>query len=387
MAKRTYSRYGRGIRSTSYDPTWADDDNDCKRAKCEEAEHSWSMARPRIRPSLLKKGLKFSGPTSIPQEEMDVSEKLDLPKKASVLDRVPQSSRHQILGSSQVSPRDFRIDAVRPVSPPDISDQLRNAQLPTPPADAQKHQDCDEQASSNGNESSRRHKNKLNTSQVLISRVYKPEPTTAPRKSIVGGRLSRSSNEAKTWHTNQTNSYLLQLPASVRNKIFEYTLGGNTIKIGYETYRTNFKGGEPVNSVPIFKYNYCVYNGRSNPFKAQSLYQAVVMRSYTTLNNVCRQLYEETALLPFRLNLLAFSSSNVMFNFLYQEQRLTRQQRNAITELIMPDGMIEQNVLNGMRGLKAFYLSRSVEGDSRGCYAVVREEGKEARLAFQGPFL
>lgn len=73
-----------------------------------------------------------------------------------------------------------------------------------------------------------------------------------------------------------------------------------------------------------------------------------------------------------------------MFNFLYQERRLTRQQRNAITRLVIPDSMLEQNVLNSMRGLKNFYLLHGTGGDARGVYAVVREEGQQAQLVSTG---
>jgi len=384
MAKRTYSRCGKGTRSTSYDPTWADDEDHCKRAKVEEAGCILPKAQPEKRSSLLKKGLRFGGPTSIPDEEMHISEKPVLSPKASLFDRVLHSGRHQYGRPSQVNANRLRADNSRLVSAEDKPDQLRNSQLPTPPAEAQKAQARDEQTSSNEHEPCRRDTDVLTSSQLCVSRAYKAVPTAPPRRTIMGDRLSRRSKEATTWHSNQTNSSLLQLPAGVRNKIFGYVLGGCTIKIGYETYRNTFENDEPVASVPIFKYNCCVYNGRSNPFKAHP--PRLIARSYTTLNDVCRQLYEETAMLPYQLNPLAFSSSSVMFNFLYQEQRLTRQQRNAITQLIIPDGVIEQNALNGMRGLNAFFLPQSVKGDAKGRYAVVREEGGDAKLVYRGSF-
>lgn len=53
----------------------------------------------------------------------------------------------------------------------------------------------------------------------------------------------------------------------------------------------------------------------------------------TLLNSVCRQLYTETAVLPYMLNRIVFHAYNTMFNFLVMERRLTASQRESITEI------------------------------------------------------
>ena len=99
----------------------------------------------------------------------------------------------------------------------------------------------------------------------------------------------------------------------MRARIYGYALGGKTIIIGYETYRTVKEASSEVNKVdPIFRYCCAVYSQPAlNPFKKQLPF---VNKSHglTLLNNICRQLYIETATLPYALNTLAFSSHNTV---------------------------------------------------------------------------
>jgi hypothetical protein len=95
-------------------------------------------------------------------------------------------------------------------------------------------------------------------------------------------------------------------------------------------------------------------------------------------------MYLETAVLPYKLNMLAFSSHNVMFNFLYMEKRLPRKHLDAITVLCLPDGYVEPNMLGYLRNLEKIYVGRDVhyEGryENKGWRYVVRKEGEEPKL-------
>ena len=182
------------------------------------------------------------------------------------------------------------------------------------------------------------------------------------------------------WSLNQSRSPFLRLPEEVRVRIFGYALGGKTITIGYETYRTVQNVSEPDKVVPTFRYCCAVYSQLNvNPFKKQLPYINVT-RSYTPLNNICRQLYNETATLPFTLNTLAFSTYNTMFNFLFLEQRLSREQRDAITSITLQDALPMPNFLTFMPNLQNVVLVDDLPGNSKGTYKVTRVKSKVPKL-------
>lgn len=88
----------------------------------------------------------------------------------------------------------------------------------------------------------------------------------------------------------------------------------------------------------------------------------------------------ETATLPYELNTISFGSYNAMFNFLYWENRLSRQQADAITQLVLPDGLPGPTILDHLQGLKKVFLGVELANLRKGWYHVVREEGKHPRL-------
>lgn len=59
----------------------------------------------------------------------------------------------------------------------------------------------------------------------------------------------------------------------------------------------------------------------------------------TPLSAVCRQLYRETAVLPFSLNSWSFQDARVMERYLMRERRLTRLQRRGIAVLVVSDDL------------------------------------------------
>lgn len=157
-------------------------------------------------------------------------------------------------------------------------------------------------------------------------------------------------------------------------------MGGKTITIGYETYRRVEAIDEPVKVMPTFRYCCAVYSERNvNPFKNQLPFVNVTY-SYTPLNNICRQLYYETATLPFRLNTLAFATHNVMFNFLYLEQRISREQRDAITSITLQNELPMANFLVYMRNLQKVVLVDDFGKNAKGTYKVTRVKDKAPKL-------
>ncbi len=159
---------------------------------------------------------------------------------------------------------------------------------------------------------------------------------------------------------NQKNSPLLRLPGEIRNRIYEYALGGNTIMIDFETYRTTYIKDEPSKVTPVFKYHCTVYNEYLDPFRGKQPNRVNISSGFGLLTGVCRQMYLETDTLPFKHNLVCFGSHNIMFNMLFMEKRLSRRQLDAITEMILPDALPQPNMLASLRNLKSVLLARIV---------------------------
>lgn len=177
------------------------------------------------------------------------------------------------------------------------------------------------------------------------------------------------------WLSNQSNSPFLRLPAEIRNSIYEEALGGNTILIGYRTYKSSSH-----RVVPVFKYDCTVYSTKTNPFKKYMSAHVKVSAGFTLLNSVCRQLYLETETLASRLNRLAFTTHNVMANFLLFEQRLSLPQCQAIKELVLrePPG---PNIMRYLPNLERVYLHLDTSHNmTNGWYLVVRTDGQDPEL-------
>ncbi|KAF2132508.1 hypothetical protein P153DRAFT_308829 [Dothidotthia symphoricarpi CBS 119687] len=84
-------------------------------------------------------------------------------------------------------------------------------------------------------------------------------------------------------HRNITESSLLRLPPELRNRIYEYALGGMNINIDYGY----------LDWVVIDKlHNYDIY----------PMDNAIIWNTNYSLFHVCRQVYSETCLLAYKLN-------------------------------------------------------------------------------------
>jgi hypothetical protein len=170
------------------------------------------------------------------------------------------------------------------------------------------------------------------------------------------------------------------LPGEIRNTIYQYALGGGTVNIGYETYRTTYKSDKPCEVTPVFKYHCTVYNQPTNPFKGTKQPWINASTGYTPLNNICRQMYMEAATLPYKHNIMSFDTHNIMFNMLYKDQRLSRQQLDAITQIILPDILPPPNMLVHLRNLDKVFLAFDQDHNDKGWYKVVRSDGSDPKL-------
>ncbi|KAI4955941.1 hypothetical protein J4E91_000150 [Alternaria rosae] len=400
--KVTYSRRPNKRRVPHDGDPAHDDDDHHKRTKTNTEPNGPRLPTP---PS-SRRGQKswFNGPVSIPDYDMN--------PPRSIFDKVLENKKHQAPKPHERSVQGDRENFKGLMKTGHKSKEqngwARNSSLPTPPAEAQKkaHQQArrDENLARYKGTTNRGEPATLETSPTASNhtsqlfervikneqpkepyqpRTYKAEEVSAPRRTIMGERLSRNSGQARKFKTNQTNSPLLQLPENVRNLIYAYALGGKTINIGYQTYHLTFDPTKPrkVKQVtPMFKYRCTVYDGNRNPFTTISQPWVKSSTVFTLLNGVCRQMYQETATLPYRLNLIAFDSYSIMFNFLFMEDRLRREHLDTFTEILLPEELPGSNALARLCNVNKVFLGVAQEGKPKGWYRVVRAQGEEPRL-------
>jgi hypothetical protein len=231
-------------------------------------------------------------------------------------------------------------------------------------------------------------------SKPYVQKQHIAPPTSAPIKDICQRRIRSDSREAKLWSQNQSHSPLLRLPWELRNRIYDLVLGGKTICIEFKTWRKVEKNRH-TELVPHFEYYYKIMNARTNPwapYLTNPIQQSEGLSGiFTLLNGVCRQFYQETAVLPYKLNRWAFVNHLTMWNFLVVDRRLTRAQREAIEELIVSDHLPQQNLLDLLTGLKKAFLACPLRDDDRGIkgWHSVEESRKGRKLVKDqksGPF-
>ncbi|KAF2032218.1 hypothetical protein EK21DRAFT_99100 [Setomelanomma holmii] len=415
MAKRTYSSFDRRRKEL-------EQETHRKRPKSDnEDELRWPQ-RPQSSSLLLKKGLKPDGPPSDLEDDV-VSNIAQRKNPISLLDRALDSKlkptknkQDGIHGSREEFEKTMQSRRAEKKNSP----VPRSAYLPTPPSGAQTQQKKRMNSffpALNGKAGeivSKATKSvvtkptptpELAAKAVMIStetskvfetvikcaepeepyqpKQYEADKVPAPRRDLSGDRLSRKSKEAGMWSSNQSTSPFLRLPGEVRKLICEFVLGSeNTINICYETYRTVYLHNTPVRNDPIFKYHCTVFDNNTNPYTEKLAGKTKITHSFTLLNGVCRQLYLETAALPYKLNLIAFDSHHIMMNFLIIERRLSRQQRSAITRLVLPNDLPATNVLTALPNLDKIFLGLdNFDKDYwKGWYRVVRNNGEEPRL-------
>ncbi|UPX13853.1 uncharacterized protein EKO05_0004350 [Ascochyta rabiei] len=415
--KLTYSRKDKARPRNNRDTTPDDEDGSHKRRKTDSPSETSSFVsvptisstassiRAKSSAIFKKTSQLFGGPVSIPQDDADVEVTPKSRKSLSGLfDKALQGrgeprklkqpvihgSRDEFIGTMQVRQREGH------------STQPSSSYLPTPPSEVQRLRSNGTGSSSNSSalgmrpestktsttydgsseaaELCRKRSKSRPQRPPYIPKNYAAEATPHSGRDLFGDRLPQKSTEVQLWAVNQSRSLFLRLPEKVRARVYEYALGGKTITIGYETFRTveSVSGSDRV--VPVFRYCCAVYSQRDvNPFKKQLPY-INVSYGYTPLNNICRQLYNETATLPYTLNTLAFSTHNTMLNFLFFEQRLSREQRDAITSVTLQDALPMANLLTFMRNLQKVVLTDDMPGNSKGTYKVTRVKGKTPKM-------
>lgn len=183
-----------------------------------------------------------------------------------------------------------------------------------------------------------------------------------PKRTIyTDKRISKTSSVAELWYQNQSTSPLLRLPDHIRSRIYNLVLGNKTIMIDYETY-------EPITYKRVFRYISMAIENKThitdlNYFAVLNAAKNAALRvSFTPLSSVCRQLYTDTALLPYQLNLFVFISRHIAWQFL--TTHLPVHQRDAVRKMVVIGELPGENLLSAMKGLVECKSSNDVRRPS-----------------------
>ncbi|KAH6631358.1 hypothetical protein F5144DRAFT_489770 [Chaetomium tenue] len=169
----------------------------------------------------------------------------------------------------------------------------------------------------------------------------------------------KNTPEFALWTRNQQLSPLLRLPPELRNQIFELVLAVGQINVCFKKWRRRLqiKNGHRYYETTEGGF-YCRILGEAqDPWVGlkDDTTEPSACRGMTLLSPVCRQLYHETVLLPFRLNAWSFQSMHVLDRFAIKEKRLPRSQRRAI-RLLYVQTPLPKSATKYFVGLKVIVL-------------------------------
>ena len=108
---------------------------------------------------------------------------------------------------------------------------------------------------------------------------------------------------------NSTTSRLLSLPPEVRNRIYNLVLGGERLAINYEPHQHTYK------QINYFCQRVHMGGGLYHHLAPVPYRHDARHTFHLGLLRVCRQIYGETALLPYALNEFSFSNDWVRWKF------------------------------------------------------------------------
>lgn len=193
------------------------------------------------------------------------------------------------------------------------------------------------------------------------------------------------------WHRNAYTSPFLRLPPEIRNRIYALVLTVGQIHVRYRPWRMRKVVGDKTKTKkaaakPTATATDACNDTEHGGFYAvalgvdQDAWRATGASKTTTttttttmttkkksprvlalpdaltpLATVCRQLYRDTAALPFALNAWSFESARLMERYLVREKRLTLLQRRAMAVLVVSvsDDLPSRSMEKYLGGLRA----------------------------------
>ncbi|KAL8379342.1 hypothetical protein RB599_008957 [Gaeumannomyces hyphopodioides] len=156
-----------------------------------------------------------------------------------------------------------------------------------------------------------------------------------------------SSDEHRIYEQNSQTSPLLRLPPELRLRIYELLFSVGQISIAYRPWdprgraRTGFYCRTLSAGQNPWKHSTSGMEKGREAHSGSDVSEAALVgvgsspgssSGVTLLSGVCRQLYHETAVLPFKLNVWSFVGSRLVERYL-KERRMSLRQRRAVRTL------------------------------------------------------
>ncbi|KAF2109937.1 hypothetical protein BDV96DRAFT_604417 [Lophiotrema nucula] len=197
----------------------------------------------------------------------------------------------------------------------------------------------------------------------------RPRPTPKPAfrrpLDILSKDLAEGTKEAQLWTHNQVASPLLRLPAELRMRIYDFLYPkGGTILIEELKDHAGKSLGFGCRICEASTDPWRARGKREDKMNPNSDSLTPFTTSMTLLNGVCRQLYRETALLPYARNSwgpgdgeIALWNSHTSFSsYVVVQKRLPLPHRKAI-RILVDSGRCETNqtTLQALPGLLRIY--------------------------------
>lgn len=164
-----------------------------------------------------------------------------------------------------------------------------------------------------------------------------------------------------SWERNQQLSPLLRLPPELRNRIYELVLDVGQIHVCFKRWehKPRLRNGQRYYKTTEGGFGCRILERGQNPWQSAKSIQPSPTRGMTLLSPVCRQLYHETALLPYSLNAWSFETRHVMERYLIKEKRLPRPHRRAI-KLLYSQHVLPSSIEKYFGGLKTVMLEYGI---------------------------
>ncbi|OHF01998.1 hypothetical protein CORC01_02577 [Colletotrichum orchidophilum] len=164
------------------------------------------------------------------------------------------------------------------------------------------------------------------------------------RYGVLGYLPESGSREAELWELNKTQSPLLRLPPEIRNKIYRLLLSNIGIHVLHDPKTGSFHclvlrpGANPWTCVPTTTTMTSTMTIDTTPKnkrkkRGSTRHEPVLGRGLTLLVLVCRQLYHETELMPYRDNAWSWQTPGLMERYLLTERRMGFAQRRVLREV------------------------------------------------------
>ncbi|KAK1625206.1 hypothetical protein BDP81DRAFT_483905 [Colletotrichum phormii] len=161
------------------------------------------------------------------------------------------------------------------------------------------------------------------------------------RYGVLGYLPEQGSREAELWELNRNQSPLLRLPPEIRNKIYRLLLSNMGIHVLHDPKTGSFHclalraGANPWTCVPTTTSptRHILEPERDTPKTKKKRSRPVLGRGLTLLVLVCRQLYHETELIPYRECAWSWATPGLMERYLLTERRMGIAQRRVLREV------------------------------------------------------